>query len=274
METIRFEYKKAKLKKNMKIDPYNHEERYLKWKELVKNGIPGMNEYNSNLVLRYLQDMEHGINTSRGTVKGSRSYIRLNTLRDKMNFFTLKFKERYNLDKITDISEQQLGIFFSEMKKGIIKKRDGGNYSTTAYSVKCFKAFWHWYMKINKREGKEILDITTDLDTREDKPKWVYLDEEQVKKFCENVNYEYRVLITFLFDTGIRAPTELMNIKVSDLYNDYKELIIRDEISKTFGRRIKLMLSSDLIKEFIKINEFSREDYIFQKSPQSVNKYI
>ncbi len=149
----------------MKKDPYKHKERYLKWKESVKGGIPEMNKYNSDLILRYLQDMEHGINVSQGNAKGSRSYIRLNTLRDKMNFFTLKFKERYNLDKITDISEEQLCIFFSEMKKGIIRRRDEKPYRATAYAVKCFKAFWHWYMKMNKKNGKEIKDITLDLDT-------------------------------------------------------------------------------------------------------------
>ena len=49
----------------------------------------------------------------------------------------------------------------------------------------------------------------------------------------------------FLFDSGIRSPTELMNVKVSDLFNDFKELNIREEISKTFGRRIKLMICSE-----------------------------
>lgn len=52
----------------------------------------------------------------------------------------------------------------------------------------------------------------------------------------------------FLYDTGIRAPGELRNIKVSDLQNNGKELAIRDEISKTFGRRIKLMLSAKIRK--------------------------
>ncbi len=258
----------------MKKDPYKHKERYLKWRESVNKGIPDVNRYNSDLILKYLDDMENGINVAQGNIKGSRSYIRLNTLREKMKFFTLRFKERHNLDEITDISEEQLCIFFSEMRRGIIKRIDGKTYASTGYSVKVFKAFWHWYIKTNKKKGIEIPDITVDLDTRENKPKWVYLDEKQIKKFCENVKYDYRVLITFLFDTGIRAPTELMNIKVSDLHNDCKELIIRDEISKTFGRRIKLMLSSDLIREFIKTKELLREDYVFQIKPSVVNQYL
>jgi len=78
----------------------------------------------------------------------------------------------------------------------------------------------------------------------------------------------------FLFDTGIRSPTELINIKVSDLYNNFKELHIRDEISKTFGRKIKLMICSRMLKEYIKINEFDLNDRLFPISPKSVNLYL
>jgi hypothetical protein len=31
----------------MKIDPYNHKEKYLNWKEKVKDGIPGITKENS-----------------------------------------------------------------------------------------------------------------------------------------------------------------------------------------------------------------------------------
>ncbi len=87
----------------MKIDPYNHKERYLKWREeVLKSRIPEISKENSDLILRYLDDMEHGINIAVASVKGSRSYIRLNTLRDKLNFFAKKFKEVYQIDNITN----------------------------------------------------------------------------------------------------------------------------------------------------------------------------
>jgi len=78
----------------------------------------------------------------------------------------------------------------------------------------------------------------------------------------------------FLFDTGIRSPTELVNIKVSDLYNDCKELNIRDEISKTFGRRIKIMICSELLKEYIKSNNLTRDSYLFGMTHLAINKYL
>ena len=79
----------------MKIDPYKHKEKYLTWKEKVKEGIPMIGRYNSDLTLQYLSDMERGLNVSSKNSKGSRSYIRLNSLREKMIFFSNKFKELY-----------------------------------------------------------------------------------------------------------------------------------------------------------------------------------
>lgn len=150
----------------MKIDPYKHKERYLNWKEKVKQGIPKISKTNSGLILRYLNDMENGINISSTNIKGSRSYIRLNTLREKVIFFSKKF----NLDKIIDIKEEELIKFFSEMRNGKIKRQDGQNYKSISDYVKVFKAFWHWHMKVNRKNGDEIPDITIDLDARQEKP--------------------------------------------------------------------------------------------------------
>ncbi|MCR4285061.1 MAG: tyrosine-type recombinase/integrase, partial [archaeon] len=216
--------------------------------------------------------MEKGINVASKSVKGSRSFIRLNTLRAKLNFVSNKFRELYGLDKITDISEDQLVGFFSDMKNGVIKRLDGGEYLSVDTYSKAFKAFWHWHQKVSKKRGIEVTDITVDLDTKQEKPKWVYLTDDQMKKLCDNAKYEYKVLFMFLFDTGIRAPTELVNIKVSDLFNDCKEVNIREEISKTFGRRIKLMLSSDLLKTHIK--DLKLDDYVFPINHNVTNQYI
>jgi len=258
----------------MKIDPYKHKERYLNWKEKVKDEIPDISRENSDLILQYLNDMEKGINISSKNVKGARSYIRLNTLRNRLCFFSKRFKECYNIDRITDVKEDQLISFFCDLKNGAIRREDGTNYLSISTFSNVFKAFWHWHQKINRRKGIEIPDITIDIDSRQDKPKWVYLTEEQVKKLCDNAKYEYRVLMMFLFDTGIRAPTELMNVKVSDFYNNFKELNIREEISKTFGRRIKLILCSNLINNYVKDKNLSSDDYLFKISPSNVNRCL
>jgi len=160
------------------------------------------------------------------------------------------------------------------MEKGIIKRQDGNNFMGTHTYVKIFKAFWHWHQKVQRKKGIEIKDITLDLNTKANKPKWVYLTEDQVKQLYDRAGHKYKVLIMFLFDTGIRAPTELINIKVGDLFNDYSELQIRDEVSKTFGRRIKLMICSDLIKAYVKENNLNQNDFLFLINPTVINRYL
>ncbi len=260
----------------MKIDPYKHKEKYHAWKEkIAKVGyIESVSKINSDLILKYVSDMELGINISNQSVKGSRSYIRLNSIKQRMIFLSKKFEDSYKIKNITDITEEQIITFFAKMRSGEIRRIDGREYKSVVDFVKIFKAFWHWHMKVSKKAGKKIEDITEDLDCSKDKPQWVYLNETQVKYMYENVKYKYKVLIMFLFDTGIRSPSELANIKVSDLINDCKELNIRDEISKTFGRRIKLMLCSKIVKEHIKLNNLTQEDYLFKICPPVVNKYL
>ena len=258
----------------MKIDPYNHKERYLKWKKSVKNQIPNISKENSEIILKYLNDMEIGVNISSVSVKGARGYNRLNTLKDKLIFFSKKFNTSFNLGCIREIKEEQLFQFFSNMEKGIIKRQDGNNFIGVHTYVKIFKAFWHWHQKIERKQGIEIKDITLDLNTKANKPKWVYLTEKQVKHLYEKAGDKYRILIMFLFDTGIRAPTELINIKVEDLFNNYTELQIREEISKTFGRRIKLMICSKIIKDYVEENGLKPKDQLFPINPTVVNRYL
>ena len=259
----------------MRIDPYKHEERYKKWKEKISvSGIPNISKINSDLIIQYVTDMEHGLNVSAASVKGGRSFIRLNTIKEKMNFFAIKFEKIYNLKDITQITEPQLILFFSKMQKGEILRKDGKKYISVNYFVKCFKAFWHWWQTINRKKGITLQDITLDLDSRGTKPKWVYLTEDQIKLLIDNSKFKYKVLIMFLFDSGIRSPTELVNIKVSDLYEDCKELMIREDTSKTFGRKIKLMLCSEYLKDYIRFEDLKNDDYLFPINPQSVNKYL
>ena len=258
----------------MKIDPYNNKEKYLAWYESINGRIPDISKENSDIILRYLNDMERGLNVAIGSPKGGRSYSRLNSLRERMCFFANQFSLKYGLQRITDITEDQILNFFFDMRKGNIKKSNGQNYKSIDTYAKIFRAFWHWHQKVNKKQGIKIQDITTDLDTREEKPDWVYLTEEQVKKLAEVSKFKYNMLIMFLFDSGIRAPTELLNIRVSDLYNNCKELNIREDVAKTFGRRIKLLICSDMLKNYIEKSELNPEDQLFKISPSGFNRYL
>ncbi len=258
----------------MKLDPYKHKERYLAWKARIGSVIPEVSLQNSELILQYLSDMERGLNVAQGSTKGSRSYIRLNSLREKLINYAKKFDELYHLEIITDISEDQLLGFFADMGNGTLLRKDGKQFKSIDTAARIFKAFWHWHQKVNRKKGIEIKDLTLDLDTKGKKPEWVYLTEQEFKLLCEHAKPDYKALIMFLFDTGIRAPTELMNVKISDLFNNGKEVNIREETSKTFGRRIKLMLCSEILREYIARNKLERDDYLFPISPFMTNKYL
>lgn len=257
----------------MKIDPYKSKERWLEWKKEIESGIPGISKEDSDLIKRYFNDMENGFNVS-SIRRGSRSFIRLNTLRTRMVYLAKQFESLYQLNCLTELKEEQVSTFFANMRNGTITKKGGGTFASVKDYVQDFKAFWHWWMKINKKKDIEIKDTTMDLDTSVRKPDWVYLTEEEVKKLCDNAKHDYKVFIMFLFDTGIRAPTELMNVKISDLYNECKELHIREEASKTFGRKIKLMLCSELLKPYIKNKGLKQDDYLFDINPSNVNRYL
>ena len=56
----------------MKIDPYKHKERFLAWKSKANGRIEELSEKNSEILLRYISDMEFGLNVANKSVKGAK----------------------------------------------------------------------------------------------------------------------------------------------------------------------------------------------------------
>ena len=259
----------------MRINPYKSEEKYKEWKENAFDTLSsGYGNDNARILLKYLNDMEQGTNIGINSKKGARSYIRLNSIKYKLIFVIKKCLELYDLNDITKINENQIHELFTKMRNREILKRNGDEYLSTGDYVKVFKAFWHWWMKTNRKEGIAIYDITIDLDTHIKKPKWSYLTEEEVSKLADYVKPKYRALIYFLIDSGIRSPTELINVKVSDFDDVSGKLNIRDETSKTFGRKIQLLISTEMLKKYIKDEKLKQDDYLFNICPTVANRYI
>lgn len=258
----------------MKRDPYKHKQRFEKWIASIETceKINGLSEINSQLFLSFIRDLRVGLNVSRSSKKGERSFIRLNTLRGKLAFVIKKLEER-GITDIRKVTAKDLHNIFSDMRSGIMQTRLGTPYKSTGDYVKDFKTFWHWYQKVMKNENKLIPDVTEDLDTRGEKPKFVYFSKTDFEKILAEASYDLKPIVALAFDSGARV-TELLNIKVSDLVDDFKELNIRDEVSKTFGRRIKLMICSDQIKNFVKKVELSENDYIYRASIVGINKEL
>lgn len=53
-------------------------------KKIKVESIVGISKENSDLIIQYVLDMEHGLNVSLKSIKGGRGYIRLNTIKEKM----------------------------------------------------------------------------------------------------------------------------------------------------------------------------------------------
>ncbi len=260
----------------MKIDPYKNKERYLNWKaKAIK--IEGISNYNSDLLIEYLKDMEEGYNVAR---KGAVSYIRLNNLKTRIAWIMRKMEEEYKIKKITDIEERKAVSFFNDlMRNGKIKSRKGRAYDSVKDYVSVFKAFWHWYMRRENAKNHVVKDITSYIDTSPMKESvFVYFTIDDLKKIANRAKFEYKVLMWFMFDSGIRSPTELMNIRISDLSklddSETYQLDIKNEISKTFGRKIKLLLCSKLLSEYIESKKLKDDDVLFPIVPRVVNQYI
>ena len=103
----------------MKKDIFNHKERYLNWKSKIESSdIKEVSKENSDLIKRYIFDMENGLNVSVKSVKSARSYIRLNNLKQRLVFITRELKNRIKVNYLGDLTEEHVFKLFSEMKNG------------------------------------------------------------------------------------------------------------------------------------------------------------
>lgn len=249
---------------NQKRDPYKNKQKWDNWKEKNKLRIKGISKINSDLILAFLFDMEDGKNISPKTKKGPRSPTTLINLRDHILLFVKHLNKP--LDKSTKDAIHELD---KEIREGKIKKRSGKAFESFGNYIKDFKSFWGWMLRTKR--AKE--NITIDLSRSTKKPDWVYLTEQQFKTLANRCNPDYKALVWFMYDTGMRV-TEGYSIKIKNFSDDFTTLTIPDEISKTFGRVIKLKLCTQLIKEYIKFYQLKDNDYLFVKKPVAFNKYL
>jgi len=248
-------------------DVYNHKKRYENWKE--KKEIKGISKVNADLIRKFIEDMSLGLNISKLSKKGGRSAIRLNTLRIRLVFLT-KELERRKVKDIRKVTQEQLHKLFDDMRTGVLKNRFGLPYKSTGDYIKVFKTFYHHYQKTSKEKTS---DICEELDTRGEKPKFVYFTEQDFNKILKEADTDLKPILVLAYDSGARV-TEIMNIKVSDFSNNFKELNIREETSKTFGRKIKLMLCSEQIKKYIALMDMKENDFLCKINPPMLNKKL
>lgn len=253
-----------------KLDPHNSQH-YL---ELWKKKKLDLSQKNTRILKEYINDMEIGRNTS-GSVKGGRSKIKLLAMARQIERLLHLLELHFKVKDVTKMDEDKLTELFSQLTQGKIKNTYGRPYKSVGDYAQRFKAFWHWYQKVERKKGNAVLDITEDLSTdKSRKPPFVYFTEDDLQKLIDKADYETRTFMLFLFDTGIRAPTEALNIRVSDFRDDFSQLDIRDGITKTFGRQIKLMMCRDAISNYVRDNNLSGHDFLFTFTAPTMNKRL
>jgi hypothetical protein len=240
---------------------------------------PLLTPYTSKIVVQYLLDMKIGKNTAKGTKRGPRSESTIKHMRTRLPSL-IELINNYTNKKFPNYTEDDILLVFGAMRDGTILTKNDAPFKDTGTYVRSFAKFWRYYMRIKKKEGIILEDICSSVETGRDiKPKWNYITYEQAQRMSYLApSPYYKALVMFLFDSGIRAPTELMNVRVKDLtpIPDSNNLFlqIRHETSKTFGRKIKLMLSSEAIKIYLEISGKKEEDMLFDYSYESMNKMI
>ncbi len=255
----------------VKKDVFNHRIKYEKWKQdVMVNGVDDVNSKNSTVIVQYVFDMEQGRNIARGTKKGPRSYIRLNNIRQRLSFLVRLFEAR-DMKDVCKLTSGDVGELFNDMRSGKLRRRDGGIYKSAGDYVKVFKAFWHWFMKVQRGKGVNVADITEDLDSSSSENSFVYFTLENLKEMFPHFSTDEQVRMLLMFDTIIRSPTELLSLKRTDVSLDFRELTIPEEVSKTYGRTIKLLLCKDELRSYLRNSENDHNDDLFEFTPRVFN---
>ena len=233
----------------------------------------------SELITQYVLDLDAGKNLAKGVKKGKRSYAYLVGARTRLPRLCKQMEVIIGKELIV-FTEDDVLQFFSDMRDGKILNYRNQRYVGIRNQSKVFCSFWHWVMRFEKKNGNNLLDIVYSVDNSStEKPKWVSFTLKDVEHMADEASsYYYRTLVYFLFDSGIRAPRELMNVRAMDITpvpdSNHLFLDIRQDTSKTFGRKIKLMICSDVLRKYIKYNNLKGEDFLFTRGYTSMSRTV
>jgi len=253
---------------NIKIPLKEHnvavaKERITTWKipESVKNEL-----------VKFLEELAIGkVNRGRRISESTQiKYIRV--LRCPLEFFNKP------LAKLTvkDIEDFEKALYSGKLQSW--KKK---SYS---HSMKCDM---HIALKILLRwrlGDVKTMKLAGWLETRDKKKTPDYLKESEILrlyKACKSASE--RFLIAVLFDAGVRAE-EFHNIRYEDIElpkegENYVEITIKEEYSKTSGRRIALFWKHSLeaVQDFLKERELEGmrlTEPVYNKSYDATRKFL
>jgi integrase len=230
---------------------------------------------NNALIEAITNDFKIGRNVS--VSRGGRSEGTLKKNRNRLRAMFYFAENKYGIRDITKINEEQILTIFEQMEKGVIKTLNKKVFTSVPSYQATFKAFWRWHIKKSRKEkGKVIANITDDFIIQKKRPEFTHFTKEQVIEMAKISRREYEVFMWFYFDSGIR-PQEESKLLVEDISVDANGVVmlnIRNHIAKkgSFGRKIKLLLSGDLILDWIK--DKKPQDPLFSIEHRVANQYV
>lgn len=263
-----------------KIDPHDSAAKFAQTFEKIKQtGIPGATDRENELILAYIDDMRQGVH--------AHSKKRLTPIRLLSIIFRLRafyhLKAQYDPSiTIEAMTPRQAIELFNGVRDGVYRGSSGKHLKDVESVINVTSAFHSWIRRTQAINGEEVLPAIFEFVNRknQDKPAWTYLDFDEVRRLIEDMKFEYRVFFMFLFDSGVRAPTEALNVRMSDLEYDERTksytVEVRNEYSKTFGRRFKLLLSSDLLRRYVERERIGAgpDAAVFDVNPTKIIKYL
>jgi len=242
----------------MKKDVFNHKVFYKKWEDkLTSKYIEGdLTKENSVLFIKYIKHLSES--KSVGYANRNRSKVKQ----------ILRALQNKGVHDITRATLKQVEDYFYEWKKA-------GHSEDYA---KRWNALWNWYKEQNRREGKVVLDLSINLKNFKQKDagesSFVWLTKDEFDKFRSYFDEDKQTILLFIFDSLIRYPTEILSLKVENIFEKNGEVWVEipKEISKTIGRKFNLVYAGESILKYIKKHEKKPEDYLFNFSPAMFNQ--
>ena len=248
------------------------------WRKLKENNynLKNLNQKNRSITSDFLKDFELGINTP-PKKRGARKPGTLLKLR----YFLVSLNRHFPKKTFINLTKDDLHSLCENMFQGTIKTCNGRIYKDVGEVVKNLKTFFRWAERTSNINESIVEDLSA-ASYKRSKPAWTYLEHADIKKLIDSANATYKPLMVFLYDSGLR-PEEAIRIKVSDFEfsSDGPAILNIPEIrgrgmrdSKTFERTIKLMNSSNQIKNYIELNGLKSNDLLIQKRRLMFNRYL
>lgn len=241
-----------------KQDVYNHISNFEKWEEqLTPNYIEeGLTKENSKFYISYFKWLSE---------RKSKGYVNRNRSKIKSIF---KGLQDQGVKDITKATIKQVENYFFEWKKA----------GHSVDYAKRWNAIWNWYKGQQRREGKLVIDLCVNLKDMmqegDSESNFVWLNKEEFDKFRSYFDEDKQTILLFMFDTLIRYPTEILSLKVENIFEKKGEVWINipTEISKTIGRKFNLVYSGEIVLDYIKRHKLEDENYLFEFSPVMFNQ--